>query len=119
MPMDKPQLGRSGISVSVLGLGCNNFGVAIDIDETRDVVHAALDLGVTLFDVADVYGGRGKAEEFLGYILGPKRKDIVLATKFGLAMMDNTKNINASRNYIMRAVEDSLRRLRTEWIDLY
>jgi aryl-alcohol dehydrogenase-like predicted oxidoreductase len=111
-------VGRSGLEVSLVGLGCNNFGV-LDIERSRQVVHRALDLGVTLFDTADVYGGRGGSEEQLGEILGPRRKDIVLATKFGMQMDDSGTKMGASRRYIMTAVEASLKRLKTDWIDLY
>ena len=111
-------LGKSGLRVSIVGLGCNNFGSRLDIEATRKVVDKALDLGITLFDTADIYGNRGGAEEQLGQILGQRRKKIVLATKFGMEMDDAEKK-GASRRYIMSAVEDSLGRLRTEWIDLY
>jgi aryl-alcohol dehydrogenase-like predicted oxidoreductase len=116
--MEKRNVGRSGLEVSLVGLGCNNFGV-LDVEASRKVVHRALDLGVTLFDTADVYGNRGGSEEQLGTILGPRRKDIVLATKFGMAMDDSGTKQGASRRYIMNAVEASLRRLQTDWIDLY
>ena len=112
-------LGTSGLRVSSIGLGCNNFGGRIDLEATRSVVHRALDLGITLFDTADVYGNRGGSEACLGEVLGTRRKDIVLATKFGLPMDDAETLKGASRRYIMRAVEESLRRLRTDWIDLY
>jgi aryl-alcohol dehydrogenase-like predicted oxidoreductase len=112
-------LGRSGLRVSVVGLGCNNFGGRIDLEATRRVVHKALDLGITLFDTADVYGERGGSEDCLGQVLGERRKDIVLATKFGLPMDDAGTLKGGSRRYIMSAVEASLRRLRTDWIDLY
>jgi aryl-alcohol dehydrogenase-like predicted oxidoreductase len=112
-------LGKSGLLVSLVGLGCNNFGMRIDIEVSRKVVHKALDLGITLFDTADAYGNRGGSEEILGQILGDRRKDIVLATKFALPMNEAETLKGASRRYIMRAVEDSLRRLRTDWIDLY
>jgi aryl-alcohol dehydrogenase-like predicted oxidoreductase len=112
-------VGRSGLRVSVVGLGCNNFGGRIDLEAARAVVHRALDLGVTLFDTSDTYGNRGGSETCLGEILGARRKDIVLATKFGLAMDDEGRLKGASRGYIMSAVEASLRRLKTEWIDLY
>jgi aryl-alcohol dehydrogenase-like predicted oxidoreductase len=113
------KLGPTGLEVSVVGLGCNNFGGRIDLEATRHVVHRALDLGVTLFDTADIYGERGGSEECLGRILGPRRKDIVLATKFGMAMDEAGGKKGASRAYIMSAVEASLRRLNTDWIDLY
>jgi aryl-alcohol dehydrogenase-like predicted oxidoreductase len=112
-------LGKSGLLVSVVGLGCNNFGMRIDLEASRKVVHKALDLGITLLDTADTYGNRGGSEEMLGQILGDRRKDIVLATKFAMPMNDAETLKGASRRYIMRAVEDSLRRLRTDWIDLY
>jgi aryl-alcohol dehydrogenase-like predicted oxidoreductase len=117
--MEYRNLGRSGLRVSLVGLGCNNFGMRLDVHETRAVVDKAIDCGITLFDTADVYGGRGGSEEQLAAILGPRRKDIVLATKFGLVMDDAGLKRGASRRYIMNAVEDSLRRLRTDWIDLY
>jgi aryl-alcohol dehydrogenase-like predicted oxidoreductase len=111
-------LGRSGLRVSVVGLGCNNFGGRIDLDAARKVVHKALDCGFTLFDTADVYGERGGSETCLGQILGDRRKEIVLATKFGMEM-NNGERKGASRHYIMQAVEASLTRLKTDWIDLY
>jgi aryl-alcohol dehydrogenase-like predicted oxidoreductase len=117
--MDMRNLGRSGLRVSAIGLGCNNFGGRIDVEASRAVVHAALDAGITLFDTADVYGERGGSETALGAILGPRRKDIVLATKFAMPMDDSGVKRGASRRYIMAAVEDSLRRLKTDWIDLY
>src|SRR5450631_389453 len=80
--MDVRNLGVSGLRVSVVGLGCNNFGGRIGFEESRAVVHKALDLGITLFDTADAYGNRGGSEECLGQVLGERRKDIVLATKF-------------------------------------
>jgi aryl-alcohol dehydrogenase-like predicted oxidoreductase len=117
--MELRNLGRSGLRVSLVGLGCNNFGLRVDLETARAVTHRALDLGITLLDTADIYGGRGGSEEALGRILGEKRKDIVLASKFGMAMDEADILKGASRRYIMRAVEDSLRRLRTDWIDLY
>lgn len=118
--MQQRSLGRSGLRVSVVGLGCNNFGRRIDAEASRKVVHRALDLGVTLFDTADVYRSSiGGSEEFLGRALGPRRKDIVLATKVGMRMDDAGQLRGASRGYIMQAVEASLRRLNTDWIDLY
>jgi len=117
--MEQRNLGRSGLQVSVVGLGCNNFGMRIDLEASRKVVHKALDAGITLFDTADIYGNKGGSEDFLGQILGSRRKDIVLATKFAMPMDDAETLKGASRRYIMRAVEDSLRRLRTDWIDLY
>jgi aryl-alcohol dehydrogenase-like predicted oxidoreductase len=119
LEMELRNLGRAGLRVSAVGLGCNNFGGRIGLEETRAVVHKAIDLGITLFDTADAYGNRGGSEESLGQILGERRKDIVLATKFGLPMDDAKTLSGASRRYIMTAVEASLRRLRTDWIDLY
>jgi aryl-alcohol dehydrogenase-like predicted oxidoreductase len=116
--MEQRYLGRSGLKVSEVGLGCNNFGV-LDVEASRKVVHRALDVGITLFDTADVYGNRGGSETQLGEILGPRRKDIVLATKFAMPMDDTGSMAGASRRYIMTAVEASLKRLKTDWIDLY
>jgi len=117
--MDVRHLGTSGLAVSAVGLGCNNFGGRIGFEESRAVVHKALDLGITLFDTADSYGNRGGSEECLGQVLGERRKEVVLATKFGLPMDDAEILRGASRRYIMTAAEASLRRLRTDWIDLY
>ena len=117
--MEYRALGKSGPKVSCVGLGCNNFGVRLDFEATRAVVHKALELGVTLFDTADSYGGRGGSEAFLGRILGPRRADVVLATKFGWPMDKEETLKGASRRYIMTAVEASLKRLQTDWIDLY
>jgi aryl-alcohol dehydrogenase-like predicted oxidoreductase len=116
--MEQRTLGRSGLKVSEVGLGCNNFGV-LDVEASRHVVHRALDQGITLFDTADVYGNRGGSETQLGEILGPRRKDIVLATKFGMPMDDANQIAGASRRYIVAAAEASLKRLKTDWIDLY
>jgi aryl-alcohol dehydrogenase-like predicted oxidoreductase len=117
--MQQRNLGKSGLRVSVVGLGCNNFGGRIDLEATRKVVDKAIELGITLFDTADVYGERGGSETLLGQVLGDRRKGIVLATKFGMVMDDAETLKGGSRRYIMRAVEDSLRRLNTDWIDLY
>ena len=117
-------LGLSGLRVSTIGLGGNNFGGRLDANETRAVVHKAIDLGVTFFDTADTYGRRGGgepggSERFLGEALGPRRKEIILATKFGHPMDSEGKLKGASRSYMLSAVEESLRRLKTDWIDLY
>jgi len=117
--VEERNLGRSGLAVSLVGLGCNNFAGRIDFDATRRVVHKALDLGITHFDNADTYGERGGAEEYLGKILGDRRKDIVLATKFGRPMDTSGRMQGASRRYIIDAAEASLRRLKTDYIDLY
>jgi aryl-alcohol dehydrogenase-like predicted oxidoreductase len=116
--MEKRVLGKSGIAVSVIGLGCNNFG-AMKVDASRRVVDRAIDMGITLFDTADVYGNRGGSEEQLGEILGPRRKDIVLATKFAMPMDDSGAKSGASAAYIREACDASLKRLKTDWIDLY
>jgi len=97
--MEKRQLGKSGIEVSVVGLGCNNFG-AQPVDASRRVVDKALAMGITLFDTADVYGNRGGSESQLGEILGPRRKEIVLATKFAMPMDDAGTKSGASAAYI-------------------
>jgi aryl-alcohol dehydrogenase-like predicted oxidoreductase len=117
--MQKRRLGNSTLEVSVVGLGGNNFGGRIDFAATERVVHKAIALGVNFIDTADSYGNRGGSEEELGRILGDKRKTIVLATKFGLPMDDAGTRRGASRRYIMQAVDASLKRLRTDWIDLY
>jgi aryl-alcohol dehydrogenase-like predicted oxidoreductase len=114
--METRTLGRSGLRVSLAGLGCNQFGNRLDLEATRAVVHRALDLGVTLFDTANSYG-EGASETQLGEVLKGVRRDVVVATKFGWPL--GGKEQGASRRQIMRAVEDSLRRLQTDWIDLY
>jgi len=119
--MQRRRIGRSDLEVSALGLGCNNLGGRLDADASLRVVNAAVDMGITMFDVADVYP-RGKtsvSEELLGRALGARRKQVVVATKFGLPMDASGKRQGAKRDYIMRAVEDSLKRLGTDWIDLY
>ncbi|MFN3583858.1 aldo/keto reductase [Phenylobacterium sp.] len=112
------RLGNSGLKVSEVGLGCNNFGMRIDETETQAVVGAALDAGINLFDTADIYGGT-QSEVFLGKALGKRRHEIVLATKFGMDVRGDAAKSGGSRRWIMQAVEDSLRRLGTDWIDLY
>jgi len=113
-------LGNSGLIVSVVGLGCNNFGRRLDLAGTRAVVDAAIDCGVTLLDTADSYG---QSEEFLGEVLAGRRDQVVLATKFGHQASDMgygpAAGAKGGRNYIRRAVEASLRKLRTDRIDLY
>src|SRR5512146_1396692 len=99
--MKTRNLGKSGLSVSVVGLGCNNFGMRIGLEESRAVIEKALELGITLFDTADVYGKRGGSEVILGQVLGERRKDIVLATKFGMAMDDGDRMKGASRRYVL------------------
>jgi aryl-alcohol dehydrogenase-like predicted oxidoreductase len=117
--MDYRRLGDSGLKVSVVGLGCNNFGMRIDQAATDAVIDAAIDNGVTFFDTADVYGGRGKSEEMMGNSLKGKRHQVVLATKFASPMGDGPDKRGGSRRYIMEAVEASLKRLQTDYLDLY
>lgn len=111
-------MGKTGPKVSAIGLGCNNFGWSICADASKPVVHKALDLGVTLFDTADIYGDPpGHAEEVLGALLKGKRQDIVLTTKFGFDFAGGPPN--NSRAFIMRALEASLKRLGTDFVDIY
>jgi aryl-alcohol dehydrogenase-like predicted oxidoreductase len=117
--MEERNLGPSGLRVSKVGLGCNNFGGRLNLEASRKVIHKAIDAGITLFDTADMYGNRGGSESIIGEVLGARRKDIVLATKFGWEMDDAGRMRGASRRYIMTAVEASLKRLKTDWIDLY
>jgi aryl-alcohol dehydrogenase-like predicted oxidoreductase len=118
--VEQRNLGKSGLRLSAVGLGCNNFGARSDFAATKAVVHKALDLGITFFDEADTYGDpRGSSETYLGQILGERRKDIVLATKFARPMDGSGRFEGASRHYIVAEVEASLRRLNTDWIDLY
>ena len=112
-------LGGSGLRVSAVGLGCNNFGQRTDLETSRKVIHKAIDLGITLFDTADIYAGMGGSETVLGTVLGDRRKDIVLATKYSKPMATDGTKQGASRRYIMSAVEASLTRLKTDYIDLY
>ena len=115
-------LGPSGLIVSRVGLGCNNFGARMADDDVPNVVHAALDAGITLFDTADIYGNAGGSETLLGKALRGRRDDAVVATKFGMDMHGANGpdwGARGSRRYIRIAVENSLRRLGTDWIDLY
>src|SRR5688500_8308848 len=112
-------LGAGGPDVSAVGLGCNNFGPRGNEQGTRAVGDAALEAGVTLFDTADVYGNRGGSEELLGKALKKRRDRVVLATKFGHAMSDDAPPNRGSREYVRSAIEASLKRLRTDWVDLY
>jgi len=116
--MQHRQLGSSGLTVSVVGLGTNQFRTKMDDATVNDTVSAALDAGVTLFDTADVYGNRGGSEESLGLALRGQREHAVVATKFGLDMQDGAV-ARGSRRYIRTSIEGSLRRLQTDWIDLY
>ncbi len=118
--MQTRALGRSGPQVSTVGLGCNNFGGRIDAEDSRRVIDRAIDLGVTLFDTADIYGAEyGASETILGDVLGRRRSQVVLATKFGASPYGFAGKPDASRARIVAAAEGSLRRLRTDRIDLY
>src|SRR5215472_12230396 len=117
--MEFRNLGKSGLKVSLAGLGCNNFGMRIDAEQAHAVVHRALDEGITYFDEANIYGGRGRSEEMLGKVLGNRRHDIVLASKVGMAMGEGPYNIGGSRRHIIASCEASLQRLNTDYIDLY
>jgi aryl-alcohol dehydrogenase-like predicted oxidoreductase len=116
--VQRRSLGDTGIEVSAVGLGCNNFGRRVDADGTKAVIDAALEAGVTLFDTADVYG-MGDSETFLGAALDGRRDRVVLATKFGHPTSPDAPAARGGRAYIRRAIEASLRRLRTDWVDLY
>jgi aryl-alcohol dehydrogenase-like predicted oxidoreductase len=120
--MTYTQLGSSGLTVSTVGLGTNNFGGRMPDDAVPAVVDAAIDAGITLFDTADIYGGGGGSETLLGKALGKKRDDVIVATKFGMDMHGANGpdwGVRGSRRYIRKAVEGSLRRLGTDHIDLY
>jgi aryl-alcohol dehydrogenase-like predicted oxidoreductase len=117
--METRPLGASGLKASLVGLGCNNFGMKLDLEATRAVLNAALDAGVTFWDTADLYGGT-KSEEFIGQILGPRRKEVTLATKFGgIAYVSKKGERWGTREYIVNCLEGSLKRLQTDWVDLY
>jgi len=116
------QLGSSGLRVSTVGLGCNNFGARMADEDVPVVVEAAIDAGITLFDTADIYGNAGGSETLLGRALGRRRGEVIVATKFGMDMQGTNGpdwDARGSRRYIRIAVEASLRRLQTDWIDLY
>ena len=123
MTMTYRRLGDSGLTVSTAGLGCNTFGATLAPEGVADVVTAALDVGVTLFDTADVYGGEpGQSEELLGAALRGRRDDVVVATKFGMdvrGLNGDDWGARGSRRYVRRAIEGSLRRLGTDHVDLY
>ncbi len=112
------QLGNSGLKVSEVGLGCNNFGGRCNLDRSKEVVFAALDAGITFFDTADIYGNLGGSETYLGEILKSRRDEVILATKFGMSMNDG-ETARGSRRYIIKALDASLRRLQTDFVDLY
>jgi aryl-alcohol dehydrogenase-like predicted oxidoreductase len=120
--MTYQQLGLSGLTVSTVGLGCNNFGARMADEDVPAVVNAAIDAGITLFDTADVYGNVGGSETLLGKALGSRRGEVIIATKFGADMRGANGpdwGARGSRRYIRIAVENSLGRLGTDWIDLY
>jgi aryl-alcohol dehydrogenase-like predicted oxidoreductase len=120
--MSYQQLGVSGLTVSTVGLGCNNFGARMRDEAVPSVVQAAIDSGITLFDTADVYGNSGGSESLLGAALGSHRPEVIIATKFGADMLGANGpdwGARGSRRYVRIAVEASLRRLGTDWIDLY
>src|SRR5829696_1582171 len=112
------RLGTSELHVTVVGLGCNNFGGRIDEAASRAVIDAALDAGVTFFDTADVYGNRGGSEEIIGRLLAGRRDEVVLATKFGHDLGDG-ETARGGRAYIRKTIDASLRRLQTDRVDLY
>jgi aryl-alcohol dehydrogenase-like predicted oxidoreductase len=116
--MRQNELGRSGLTVSAIGLGCNNFGRRLDATGARAVIDAALDAGITHLDTADIYGG-GASERFIGEALGDRRDRVVLATKFGMDTGRDGAVPRGSRRYVRRAIEGSLQRLRTDRVDLY
>ena len=116
--MEYRRLGRSGLLVSAVGLGTNNFGTRLDEAGTRRVLDQALELGITFVDTADSYG-RGASEALIGKLLGPRRKDVVLATKFSSPMGNSPYQRGTSRRWLIEALDASLRRLATDAIDLY
>lgn len=122
-PLPQRPLGRSGLQVSIVGLGANNFGGRLDLAGSRAVIDRAIERGITLIDTADVYGetdGRkGGSETVLGEVLGSRRAQLVLASKFGNPFDAEGRLQGGSRRYIVQAVEASLKRLKTDWIDLY
>ena len=117
--MEYRNLGKAGVKVSAIGVGCNQFGGKVDKDGTKAIVHKALDVGINFFDTANVYGNRGGSEENLGAALEGLWERVVVATKVRYKMGDGPNDIGASRYHIMNGVEASLRRLKTDHIDLY
>lgn len=116
--MEQRRLGSSGLFVSAVGIGCNNFGGRIDAAATAAVVDAAIDQGINFFDTADVYGNQ-QSETLLGQALGGRRDQVVIASKFGMPMGAGLLDKGGSRRYVRKAVEASLRRLGTDYLDLY
>jgi len=117
--MELRNLGQSGLRVSKVGLGCNNFGGKVDNAASKRIIDAALDAGINFLDTADVYGGFGGSEAAIGEALGTRRQHVVVGTKFSYPMDKEGKKKGGSRSYVISALEDSLRRLKTDWIDLY
>lgn len=117
--MEYRRIGRSGLEVSLVGVGCNQFGGRCDKEQTRAVVHAAIDAGITMFDTSNSYGQDGRSEEYLGAALQGRRDDVVVATKFASRMAEGPMQVGGSRRHVLEAVEDSLCRLQTDYIDLY
>jgi aryl-alcohol dehydrogenase-like predicted oxidoreductase len=116
--MEHRRLGTSDLEVSLVGLGCNNFGMKIDLESSRKVIDAALDAGIDFFDTADLYGS-GKSEEFIGEVLGQRRSRVRIGTKFGAMRMTAGQKGWGTRAYVLECAEASLARLRTDYIDLY
>jgi aryl-alcohol dehydrogenase-like predicted oxidoreductase len=116
--METRRLGNSDVEVTVVGLGCNQFGRKLDLDGTRAVLDAAIEAGITLLDTADIYGGSGRSEELMGEALRGKRDRVVLATKFGMDMGDGETR-RGRAEYVRRAIDESLRRLQTDHVDFY
>ncbi len=117
--MEMRSIGNTDLKASIIGLGCNNFGMTIDLEATRAVLNTAFEVGINFFDTADMYGGT-KSETFIGEILGPRRKEIVLATKFGgMAKNSKTGERWGAKEYITKCIDASLKRLQTDYIDLY
>jgi aryl-alcohol dehydrogenase-like predicted oxidoreductase len=117
--MEYRRLGRAGVKVSAIGVGCNQFGNKVDVAGTKAIVARALDVGINFFDTADVYGNRGGSETYLGEALAGQRDKVVLATKGRYDMGDGPNDAGASRYHLLTAIEASLRRLKTDHIDLY
>jgi len=117
--MEYRNLGKAGVKVSAIGIGCNQFGGKVDQAGTKAIVNRALEVGINFFDTADVYGNRGSSEEYLGAALAGQWERVVIATKGRTKMGDGPNDEGTSRYHITNAVEASLRRLKTDHIDLY
>jgi aryl-alcohol dehydrogenase-like predicted oxidoreductase len=114
--LDKRKIGD--LEITIIGIGCNNFGSRLDSASTDAVVHVAMEVGINFFDTADVYGD-GVSEEYLAKALGSRREEVIIATKFGAQLGEDPSQSGASPRWIEKAVDDSLRRLSTDYIDLY